>query len=116
MYKLTIDPFLKKAMIFFGIVLISMLSMVYVSDIYKSSASKKNDKVLGEMRTWKNRIDEANRNNQILVEHEDTFKRLKERSVIGDENRLSWFETLQSTATARGLDVFRFSAASQVPI
>ena len=114
MYKLAIDPVLKKAMIFFGVVFVSMLSMVYVSDMYKTSASKKNDKVLREMRTWKNRIEEANRNNQILVQHEDTFKQLKERSVIGDENRLSWVEVVQNVADSRGIASVKYDIASQV--
>jgi hypothetical protein len=114
MYRLVIDPVLKKAMIFFCVVFISMISMVYVSDMYKTSASKENDKVFVEMRTWSNRIEEANRNNQILVQHEDTFKQLKERSVIGDENRLSWVEVVQNVADSRGIASVKYDIASQV--
>jgi len=113
MYRLSINPVIKKSLLFFSIVLISMITVVYMSDMYKSSASRKNDSVMREMRSWKSKIDEANTNNQILVQHEDTFKQLKEKSVIGDENRLSWVEVVQSVADSRGIASVKYDITSQ---
>ncbi len=66
------------------------------------------------MRSWRGRIDEANKNNQILVQHEDTFKKLKDDYVIGDENRLSWVEVVQKVADSRRIASVKYDIASQV--
>jgi len=114
MYKFSINQEIKKALVFFTIILLSMVSMVTVSEIYKSNASDKNERTVGEMRSWRNKIEEANRNNQILVQHEDTFKKLKDKYVIGDENRLSWVEVVQKVADARRIASVKYDIASQV--
>jgi len=114
MYKFSINKELKKALVFFSIILLSMVSMVTVSEIYKSNANDKNARTVGEMRSWRNKIEEANRNNQILVQHEDTFKNLKDKYVIGDENRLSWVEVVQKVADARRIASVKYNIASQV--
>ena len=96
MYKLAISPDIKKSLIVFLAVLASMGTMVAVSDMYKSGAS--------------------DRNNQILVQHEDTFKKLKADSIIGDENRLSWVEVVQKVAESRGIASVKYNIASQTPV
>ena len=101
-------------MIIFTIVLISMISVVVASDMYRSGAGEENNRTLREMRSWQNKIEEANRNNQILVQHEDTFKKLKNNSVIGEENRLSWVEVVQKVADSRGIASVKYDIASQV--
>ena len=114
MYKLSINQEIKKSLVFFTIILLSMISMVLASDAYKSNAGEKNMRTLAEMRSWRNKIDEANKNNQILVQHEDTFKKLKENFVIGDENRLSWVEVVQKVADSRKIASVEYDIASQV--
>lgn len=114
MYKFSINQELKKALVFFAIILLSMISMVTVSEIYKSNANDKNARTVGEMRSWRNKIEEANRNNQMLVQHEDTFKKLKDKFVIGDENRLSWVEVVQKVADSRRIASVKYNIASQV--
>ncbi len=114
MYKISINQRIKKALIFFFIILLSMITVVTLSDIYKSKANDENARVMREMRIWKNKIDVANRNNQILVQHEDTFKKLKNESVIGDENRLSWVEVVQKVVESRRLASVKYNIASQV--
>lgn len=114
MYKFSINQELKKALVFFAIILLSMISMVTVSEIYKSNANDKNARIVGEMRSWRNKIEEANRNNQMLVQHEDTFKKLKDKFVIGDENRLSWVEVVQKVADSRRIASVKYNIASQV--
>lgn len=114
MYKLSINQEIKKALLFFVIVLLAMISMVTASEIYKTNAEEKNARTSGEMRSWRNKIEEANKNNQILVQHEDTFKKLKDKFVIGDENRLSWVEVVQKVADSRKIASVKYDIASQV--
>jgi len=114
MYKLRINQDIKKSLVSFVIILSSMITMVTASDVYKSNASEKNTRALAEMRSWSNKIDEANKNNQILVQHEDTFKKLKGNFVIGDENRLSWVEVVQKVADSRKIASVKYDIASQV--
>jgi len=114
MYKLTINPDTKKALVYFAVILLSMSSLVALSDMYMSKANDKNARVMREMRSWSNKIDEANRNNQILVQHEDTFKELKNNSIIGDENRLSWVEVVQNVADSRGIASVKYNITSQI--
>jgi hypothetical protein len=114
MYKLSINPGINKAVIFFAVILVSMMTVVILSGAYKSNASNENSLMVSKMRSWSNKIDEANRNNQILVQHEDTFKELVENSVIGDENRLSWVEVVQKIADSRKLTSVKYNIASRV--
>ena len=114
MYKPSINPIIKKSLMVFAIISFAMISVVTMSDMYKSKASDENGRTLREMRGWSNKIDEANRNNQILVQHEDTFKKLKNDSVIGDENRLSWVEVVQKVADSRGIASVKYDIASHV--
>lgn len=114
MYKISISQDIKKSLMTFVIILLSMISLVTASDVYRSNASEKNTRILAEMRSWNNKIEEANKNNQILVQHEDTFKKLKENFVIGDENRLSWVEVVQKVADSRKIASVKYDIASQV--
>jgi len=114
MYKFSINRDTKKALLFFTLILLSMLSVVIMSELYKSNAYDKNSRMTGEMRSWRARIDEANMNNQILVQHEDTFKKLKDEHVIGDENRLSWVEVVQKVADSRRIASVKYDIASRI--
>jgi hypothetical protein len=114
MPKLSINQDIKKALLTFAIVLLSMISMVIASDVYRSNGSEKNARTMVEMRSWSNKIEDANRNNQILVQHEETFKKLKDNFVIGDENRLSWVEVVQKVADSRKIASVKYDIASQV--
>ena len=114
MYKFSINRDTKKALLFFAIILLTMLSVVIMSELYKTKAYDENSRMTGEMRSWRGRIDEANKNNQILVQHENTFKKLKNDYVIGDENRLSWVEVVQKVADSRRIASVKYDIASQV--
>ncbi|MBT8126926.1 MAG: hypothetical protein HKP12_10375 [Gammaproteobacteria bacterium] len=114
MYKSFNFLAVKKSLIFFVVVLVSMAAVVVLSGIYKSNASSENTLMLRKMRGWSNKIDKANRNNRILVQHEDAFKKLVENAVIGDENRLSWVEVVQKFADTRKIPSVKYDIASQV--
>lgn len=109
-----LHPTTKKALIIFAAIALSMATVVTLSDMYKLNADEEDVKAKREMRKWRNKIEEANKNNQILVKHENTFKQLKDNSVIGDENRLSWVEVIQKTAQSRGMASVKYSISNQV--
>lgn len=109
-----LHPTTKKALIIFVAIALSMATVVTLSDMYKLNADEEDVKAKREMRKWRNKIEEANKNNQILVKHENTFKQLKDNSVIGDENRLSWVEVVQKTAQSRGMASVKYSISNQV--
>jgi hypothetical protein len=109
-----LHPTTKKALIIFVVIALSMATVVTLSDMYKVNADEEDIKAKREMRKWRNKIEEANKNNQILVKHENTFKQLKDNSVIGDENRLSWVEVVQKTAQSRGMATVKYSISNQV--
>ncbi len=114
MYKPEFHPVLKRSLAVFIVTLLIMAAVVIMSDVYKTKASDQNALMMREMRSWRNKIDEANKNNQILVQHEDTFKKLVEESVIGDENRLSWVEVVQNVVESRKLTSVKYDIASRV--
>jgi hypothetical protein len=114
MYKPEIHPVIKRSLTVFIVTLLLMVAVVIMSDMYKTRASDENTLMMREMRSWRNKIDEANKNNQILVQHEDTFKKLVEESVIGDENRLSWVEVVQNVVESRKLTSVKYDIASRV--
>ena len=107
---------IRRALIVFVLVFVASASAVAFSYAYLDSVSADEVAMKNNMRIWKNKIDEAKANNETIVEHEKTYLSLIDYSIFGEENRLSWFEALQSTASSRGLDMFRFSVASQTKI
>jgi hypothetical protein len=113
MYKVSVSPEVKRSLVVFAIVLLSMITVVTISGMFKAKASDENKLASSEMRRWKSKIDDANTNNQILVKHEDTFKQLKQESIIGDENRLSWVEVVQKVADSRGIAAVKYDIAQQ---
>lgn len=113
MYKLSIHRSVKKPFLLFVSILLLMVTVVTLSGMYTTNANDENSKMMREMHSWRNKIDEANRNNQILVQHEDTFKILKDKSVIGDENRLSWLEIVQRVTDSMGMTSVKYNITSQ---
>ena len=98
-------------LVFAGSLVAAIISYAYLDAITEDEIkAKRNTQV------WKSKIEKAQENNLIIVEYELPYKALIENSIVGEENRLSWFETLQQTANARGLDLFKFSTASQAKV
>lgn len=108
-----IHPGIRRALIVFVATLLCVSVVIGISEAYKGSDEDRFRSTEREIRRWKSRIDEANRNNQILVDHEDSFYSLKNNAVIGDENRLSWVEVIQRVANERGLASIKYNIASQ---
>ena len=108
-----IHPGIRRALVVFVTTLLGVSAIIAVSDAYRGSGEDGFRTTELAIRKWKSRIDEANRNNQILVDHEDNYYSLKDRAVIGDENRLSWVEVIQRVANERGLVSVKYNIASQ---
>lgn len=114
MFKISVNREIRKSLSFFVVTLLAMILMVTASELYKSNTNDSKIRAEAEMRSWKSKIEIANRNNQILVQHEDTFKKLKDNHVIGDENRLSWLEVVQKVADSRKISSVKYNISSQV--
>jgi hypothetical protein len=108
-----IHPGIRRSLVVFVTTVLGVSAIIAVSEAYKHGGEDKFRTTELGIRKWKSRIDDANRNNQILVDHEDNFYRLKNRAVIGDENRLSWVEVIQRVANERGLVSIKYNIASQ---
>lgn len=66
-----------------------------------------------EMHRWQTKINAAVENTRIIDEFEKNFLHLVEQGVVGDEQRLSWFEHLQQVAEARGIASLKYSISGQ---
>ena len=62
---------------------------------------------------WQTKINNSVENNQIIDEFESNFLKLVNQGVVGEEDRLSWFETIQNTAKRRGMPLVKYSISSQ---
>ena len=65
------------------------------------------------MRIWKNKIDGSRASNRIIDEYESSYTELVKNSIVGEENRLSWFEAIQATSNARGMPSVKYNVSSQ---
>ena len=89
-------------------VLVTSLSFVYMDGVYSDQQSAKR-----AMRMWKTKISSSVESNQIIDEFESNFLRLVNQGIVGAEDRLSWFETIQGTARKRGMPLVKYGISSQ---
>ncbi len=109
-----IDPVIQRSLYIFMFVLISAILMVIMSYMYTEDAYKDRDSANRAMRIWKNKIEGSRQSNRIVDEYEAGYLNLVKNGVIGVENRLNWFETIQATAESRGMPSVKYSIASQI--
>ena len=112
MYK-QIHPVLRRSLITFVIVATVSAAAVISSDMFMEDAYKDQKSEQRAMRIWKNKIDGSRESNRIIGEYEHSYINLVKNSVVGEENRLSWFETIQATTNARGMPSVKYNVASQ---
>ena len=108
-----ITPELSRSLIVFAITLVISLIMVLASSAYVTQASDDQMAAKRDMRMWQTKIDNSVENNQIIDEFESNFLRLVNQGVVGDEDRLSWFETIQNTARKRNMPLVKYSISTQ---
>ncbi len=116
MFNNNLSPALMRALGVFVVVLIAgivvvSLSQIYMDDIYQDQQSAKR-----AMRIWQTKINSSVESNQIIDEFESNFLKLVDQGVVGAEDRLSWFETIQDTAKKRGMPSVKYSISSQIAL
>ncbi len=93
-----------------GVIVVSV-SQVYMDDIYQDQQSAKR-----AMWIWQKKINSSVESNQIIDEFESNFLKLVSQGVVGEEDRLSWFETIQNTAKKRGMPSVKYSISTQAAV
>ena len=111
--KLT--PAIIRAIIVFTVLLIASVAVVSASYAYMNSVSDEQKSAKRTMRIWQSKIDNSVQNNQIINEFEVNFLSLVNQGVVGSEDRLSWYETIQNTAKKRGMPSVKYRVSSQEP-
>ena len=94
-------------MLVMSIIVVS-ISHVYMEDIYQDQQASKR-----AMRIWQTKINSSVEDNQIIDEFENNFLKLVKQGVVGAEDRLSWFETIQKTTKKRGMPSVKYSISTQ---
>jgi len=109
-----INPVLRFSFYIFIFVLISSALVVSMSYMVAEDAYQGRDSASRAMRLWKNKIEGSRQSNRIVDEYEFGYLSLVKNGVIGVENRLNWFETIQATSESRGMPSVKYSIASQI--
>jgi len=109
--KLT--PTLVRAAGVFTVTVIASILIVSISYFYMDEKDQDQQSAKRAMRIWQQKINSSVENNQIIDEFESNFLRLVNQGVVGSEDRLSWFETIQNTAKKRGMPLIKYSISSQ---
>lgn len=112
----SLTPGLIRSIIVFSLITVLSIGSIIVSYIYMDEVSQEKMMATRNMRIWQSRIDESVRNNKIIEEFENNFIKLVNQGVVGDEERLSWFETVQNTARKRGMPLVKYSVGSQLQV
>ncbi len=108
-----IHPVIKRALYVFTAVVIVSVVLVTLSDSYMDESYKNEQSEKRAMRIWKNKIDGSRESNKLIDKYESSYTSLVNRFIVGEENRLSWFETIQSTTNARGMPSVKYNITSQ---
>lgn len=111
-----ISPVLLRALGVFVVMLVSSIVVVSISQIYMDDIYQDQQSARRDMQKWKIKINSSVENNQIIDEFESNFLKLVNQGVVGTEDRLSWFETIQNTAKRRGMPSVKYSISAQKPL
>jgi len=108
-----ISPVLMRGLVVFAAVfvlgvVVAAVSYIYMDDVYQEQQAAKR-----AMRIWQVKIDSSVESNQIIDAFESNFLKLVNQGVVGAEDRLSWFETIQNTARKRGMPSVRYGISTQ---
>jgi len=109
----TLTPASIRAIIIFVISLALSAAVISASLIYMEEVEQDKQKAQREMRKWQQKINSSVENNQIIEEFESNFLKLVNQGVVGAEDRLTWFETIQQTAKKRGMPSVKYAVSTQ---
>ena len=115
MFK-NITPTLMRALGVFTAVLVLSIVVVSVSFVYMDGVDQEQQDAKRAMRAWQSKINSSVESNQIIDEFEINFLNLVNQGIVGAEDRLSWFETIQNTAKRRGMPSVKYSISTQQPL
>ncbi len=107
-------PIFLRALVVFVITLVLSVAVVSVSYIYVDEVEQDQQTSKRDMRKWKSKINSSVESNQIIDEFEANFLSLVNQGVVGAEDRLSWFETIQNTAKKRGMPSVKYRIWQQL--
>ena len=99
-------------LIFSGVMIISILAASF-SLMYRSDANDSERSAIRAMRIWQSKIDGSRESDKIVDKYERSYLDLVRKGVVGDEDRLSWFETIQYVSESRGMPSVKYSVISQ---
>jgi len=111
-----LSPTLVRAWGVFVVVLIAGIVVVTISQIYMDDIYQDQKSAMRAMRIWQSKINSSVENTQIIDEFESNFLKLVNQGVVGAEDRLSWFETIQNTAKKRGMPSVKYSISTQTAV
>lgn len=109
----SLTPTIARALAVFSVMVIISVISVSVSYVYMDGAYQEKQSVTRAMRIWQSKINNSVTNNQIIDQFEANFLKLVNQGVVGTEDRLSWFETLQNAAKKRGMPLVKYRISSQ---
>jgi hypothetical protein len=112
MFKVLTPTLIRSLSIFIAVLAVSIV-VVSISYVYMDNTYQDQKSARSAMRIWQNKINSSVENNQIIDEFENNFLNLVNQGVVGAENRLSWFETIQNTAKKRGMPSVKYSISTQ---
>ena len=84
------------------------LSLVYNDEVKGSELS-----AMRAMRIWQSKINGSRESDKIIDKYERSYLDLVKKGVVGNEDRLSWFETIQFVSESRGMPSVKYSVISQ---
>lgn len=108
-----ITPALIRALGVFTVILVLSAMVVSVSFMYMDGVDQEQQDAKRAMRIWQSKINSSVESNQIIDTFEINFLKLVNQGIVGAEDRLSWFETIQSTAKKRGMPSVKYSVSTQ---
>lgn len=111
----SLTPSMTRALSVFTMMLVLSAILVSTSYYYMDGISQNEQAAKRAMRIWQSKINKSVEKNQIIDTFETNFVRLVNRGVVGSEDRLSWFETIQETTERRGMPSVKYSISSQQP-
>ena len=108
-----LSPVLVRAAGVFIFTLVTISFVTSISYMYMDNMHMDHQSAQRGVRQWQAKINNSVENNHIIAEYETNFLKLVNQGVVGEENRLSWFETIQNTAKKRGMPLVKYGISTQ---
>ncbi len=109
----TIPAEIRPALLIFTSISILLVVAIVFSLMYRDDAAQSEQSAQRAMRIWKNKIDGSRESDKIVDKYERSYLGLVKKGVIGNEDRLSWFETIQYISESRSMPSVKYSVVSQ---